>query len=54
VIEPAWLWPDLTMRPEREEMPGSRLPGLPLPLLWSLVMVPLCLTADAEVARLLR
>ncbi len=53
MIEPAWLWPDLTMRPAREEMPGSRLFGLPLPLLWSLVMVPLCLTADAEVARLL-
>lgn len=49
MIEPAWLWPDLTMRLAREEMPGSRLTGLPLPLLWSLVMVPLCLTADAEV-----
>ena len=45
--------PQRTMRIPREEMPGSRLAGLPLPLLWSLVMVPLCLTADAEVGRLL-
>jgi len=33
VIEPAWLWPQPTMRPpRREEMPGSRLdPALPTP-----------------------
>ena len=30
VIEPAWLWPEPTMRLLRcEEMPGSRLSGLP-------------------------
>ena len=33
MIEPAWLWPHPTMRPEREEMPGIRITGMPTPTL---------------------
>ncbi len=34
-MEPAWLWPERTMRTKREEMPGSRLAGLPCPPPWA-------------------
>jgi len=30
-VKPAWLWPHPTTRPERKEMPGIRITGMPTP-----------------------